>query len=92
MYFFVFWSYPKVFSNGNIVFDDSKEFDEPQVSDVISNKSMDFNDPHLLNDPQAIDDPKGILIENRDFENPKVYGDTSIFDSLVFSCNSQGNF
>ena len=38
---------PLVFSNGNIVFDDPKEFDDPQVSDglkVISNESMGFND------------------------------------------------
>ena len=34
-----------VFTNGNIVFDDPKEFDDPQVSDslkVISNEGMDF--------------------------------------------------
>ena len=39
---------PIVFSNGNIVFDDPTEFDDPQVSDglkVISNESMGFNDP-----------------------------------------------
>ena len=29
------------------------------------------------------DDPKGISIGSRDFDNPKVYGDTSIFDDLV---------
>ena len=36
-----------VFSNGNIVFDDPKEFDDPPASDglkVISNESMGFND------------------------------------------------
>ena len=35
-------------SNGNIVYYDQKEFDDPQVSDdpkVVSNKSMDLNDP-----------------------------------------------
>ena len=39
---------PIVFSDGNIVFDYSKEFDDPQVSDslkVILNESMDLNDP-----------------------------------------------
>ena len=39
---------PIVFSDGNIVFDDAKEFDDPQVSDslkVILNESMDLNDP-----------------------------------------------
>ena len=38
-------SHPKVFSNGNIVFDDPKEFDDPQVFDGlkgISIGSMDF--------------------------------------------------
>ena len=38
---------PKVFSNGNIVFDDPKDFDDLLVSDgvkVISNESMDFKD------------------------------------------------
>ena len=35
---------PKVFSNENVVFDDSKELDDPQVSDglkVISNESVE---------------------------------------------------
>ena len=32
--FFAILSHPKVFSTGNIVFDDPKEFDDPQVSDV----------------------------------------------------------
>ena len=39
---------PIVFSDGNIVFDDAKEFDDPQVSDslkVILNESLDLNDP-----------------------------------------------
>ena len=71
---------PIAFSNENIVFDDSKELDDPQVSDglkVISNESMDFNDP------KEFDDPKGISIGSMNFDNPKVYGDTSIFDGLV---------
>ena len=45
-----------VFSNGNIVFDDPKEFDDPQVTDglkVISKKSMAFNDPKVFDDPQV---------------------------------------
>ena len=33
--------------------------------------------------PQVFDDPKGISIGSMDFDNPKVFGDTSIFDSLV---------
>ena len=43
-----------VFSNGNIVFDDPKEFDDRQVSDglkVISNESMGFNDTQVFDDP-----------------------------------------
>ena len=36
---------------------------------------MDFNDPKELNDPQLFDD--------MDFDNPNVYGDTSITDGLV---------
>ena len=56
---------PIVFSDGNIVFDDAKEFDDPQVSDglikVISNEIMDYNDP------------KGISIGSMDIDNPKVY-------------------
>ena len=35
------------------------------------------------NDHQVFDDPKGISIGSMDFDNPKVYGDTSIFDGLV---------
>ena len=46
----------------------------------ISNECMDFNDPKEFDDPQAFNDPKGISIESMD--NPKVYGDTSIFDGL----------
>ena len=32
----------------------------------------------------GFDDPKGISIGNMDLNNPKVYGDTSIFDGLVY--------
>ena len=41
---------------------------------------MDFYDPQEFDDPQV---SKGILIGSMDFGNPKVYGDTSIFDGLV---------
>ena len=44
-------------SNGNIVYYDQKEFDDPQVSDdpkVISNISMDLNDPKEFDDPQLV--------------------------------------
>ena len=40
---------------------------------IISNESMDFNDPKEFNDPQVFDDPKGISIGSMDFDNPKVY-------------------
>ena len=39
---------------------------------VLSNESMDFNDPKEFDDPQVFDDPKGISIGSRDFNNPKV--------------------
>ena len=44
-----------------------------------------IHDPKEFNDPQVLNDPKGISIGNMDFDNPKVYGDTSIFDGLVFT-------
>ena len=50
---------PIVFSNENIVFDDSKGLYDPQVSDglkVISNESVDSNDPKEFNDAQVLDD------------------------------------
>ena len=40
---------------------------------IISNESTDFNDPNELDDPQLFDDPS-----DYQFDNPKVYGDTSI--------------
>ena len=46
---------PIVFSNENVVFDDSKELYDPQVSDglrVISNESVDFNDPKEFDYPR----------------------------------------
>ena len=58
---------------------------------IISNESMDFNDPKELDDPQLFDDPSYSIIPaiwwsigSIDFSNPKVYGDTSITDGLVF--------
>ena len=50
-----------------------KKLEDPQVSDslkVISNGSMDFNDPKELDDLQVFDDPKGISIVSMDFDNP----------------------
>ena len=52
-----------------------------RVSDALkvnSNKSMN------LNDPKEFDDLKGISIVSKKFVNPNFYGDTSIFDGLVF--------
>ena len=34
-----------------------------------------------------LDDPNGISIGSMDFDNPKVYGGTSIFDGLVLTCS-----
>ena len=50
---------------------------------IISNESMDLNDPKEFADPQVFNDPKGISIRTMDFYIPKVYGETSILDSLV---------
>ena len=58
---------------------------------VISDESMDFNDPKEFDDPQLFGDPKRILIGSLNFDNPKVFGDTSIFDSLVVVRTRQGN-
>ena len=41
-------------------------------------------DPKEFGDPQVFDDPKGISIGRMDFNDSKVYSDTSIFDGLVF--------
>ena len=35
--------------------------------------------------PQVHNDAKGISMGSMDFDNPYVYGDTSIFDGLLFS-------
>ena len=83
--FLLFHIIPKFFQ-GNISFDDPKEFDELQVADglkLISNESMDFIDPMEFDDPQAFDNPMGNSFGSMDFDNPKVYCDTSIFDGLV---------
>ena len=37
-----------------------------------------------FDDPQVFDDPNRISIGSMDFDNPKVYGDTSITDGLVY--------
>ena len=42
---------------------------------IISNESMDFNDPKEFDDPQVFHDPKGILVESMDFDK-EIYGDT----------------
>ena len=44
---------------------------------------MDLNDPKELDDPEEYDDLKEISIGCMDFHNPKVHGDTSIFDGLL---------
>ena len=50
---------------------------------IITNESMDFNDPKEFHDPLVSDDPKGISIGSMAFYNPKVDGDTFILDGLV---------
>ena len=44
---------------------------------------MNFNDPREFDDLQVSDDPNEISIESMNFDDPKVYGDTLIFDGLV---------
>ena len=57
---------------------------------IISNESMDFNDPKELDDPQQFDDPSYSMIPSylminwkNGLDNPKVYGDTPITVGLV---------
>ena len=53
-----------------------------QVSDslkVISNECVDLDDPK-----KVFDDSKGLSIGILDFDNPKVYGNTFIFDGLLY--------
>ena len=55
---------------------------------IISNESMDFNDPkelddtqlfaQLFNDPQLFDDPKV-------FDDPKLFVDPQLFDDPSYS-------
>ena len=52
---------------------------------IITNESMDFNDPKEFDDPQVFGDPKEISMGSMDFDNPKVCGNTSIFDGLVLN-------
>ena len=64
-----------------------KKFMIPSLSyglKVISNESMDFNDPKEFNEPQAFDDPKGISIGSMDFDNPKVDIDKFVLDGLDY--------
>ena len=44
---------------------------------------MDLSNPKEFDDPQVFDNPKGISIGSMDFDNPKVNGNTSIFDGLA---------
>ena len=43
----------------------------------------------ILRNPQAFNDPKGISIGSMGSDNPKFYGDISIFDGLVFDGGSK---
>ena len=50
---------------------------------VFPNRSRFFDDQRDFDDSQVFDDPKGISIGSIDFENPKFYGNTCIFEGLV---------
>ena len=70
---------PKVFSKGNVVFDEAS---------ILRSQSY-FKWRYGLWWFKGIDDPqvykwqKVISDGSHDFDNPKAYGDTSIFDGLV---------
>ena len=51
---------------------------------IISNGSMDFNDPKEFDDILVYPDPKGISMGSMDFDKPKVDGDKFILDGLVY--------
>ena len=48
-----------------------------------------MDDPKEFDDPQVFADPKvisnGSILPYMDFDNPRVYGDTSNFDDIVFT-------
>ena len=52
---------------------------------------MDFDDSKEFDDPQVFHNPKGISIESMEFDNPKVYGDTSFF-GLIIPIKNFSNF
>ena len=47
-------------------------------------ESTDINHPKEFDDPQVFDDSKETSIGSMDFDNPKVYGVSSMFDVLVY--------
>ena len=53
---------------------------------------MFFNDRKEFDFPRVLDDPTGISIGSMDFDiNPKVNGETKIFDGLVIMGQSQSH-
>ena len=49
---------------------------------IITNESMDFNDPKELDDHQLFDDPSYLMIvtnESMDFNDPKKFNDPQLF-------------
>ena len=57
---------------------------------IISNESIDFNDPKEFNDSQVSDGPKVISNESMDFNDPKEFDDPQVgsvcFDNQKFYC------
>ena len=47
---------------------------------------MGVDGPKLFDDLQVFDDPKGISIRSMNFDNLKVYGDTSTPSSMFMFC------
>ena len=69
-------------------FNDAKELSSSSCDGpkIISNGSVEADDTKVVDDPQVFKNPKVILNRSIDFDSPKVYGNTSIFDGLVFCC------
>ena len=47
-------------------------------------ESKDINDPKEFDDPKVFDDSKETSIGSMVFDNPKVYGVSSMYDVLVY--------
>ena len=81
-YFLAIISNPEAFSNGAIVFDDSKNSMIPRPLMVLKSRQMKLWTLEF-DGSQVFLEPKGISIRSVNFDNPKVYSDTPTFNALV---------